>query len=166
MPDVTKEKVDYFIKSGWTVRQIAGLYATTDEMVKKIRKGVEVRLPKMGEAFPMTRVTKEKTLSIEIIEKIARPDSVLTGRDLIKQRVRDRDKNTCRDCGYVWSGQGKRMDVRSVIGISAREYSTDLDAYVTICHKCNLARFFKEKRVKIMGLELSTPITESQLDTL
>lgn len=68
-----------------------------------------------------------------------------SGRDLIRQMVRLRDKNTCRDCGIEWIVGDKRFDVHHLNGLcgkKSRKYDRieDIDGLITLCHRCHFNR--------------------------
>ena len=68
----------------------------------------------------------------------------LEGIDFIRQKVRDRDNNTCQKCGKKWEKGKRRLDVHhlDIKMESVKNYAYDRDnqdKMITYCHKCHLS---------------------------
>lgn len=78
----------------------------------------------------------------------------LEGRDLIREKVRERDNHTCQICGKIWVTGQRRFDVHHLDvefeGLDRMykgtkrpkgQYAIDkanMGRMVTYCHKCHL----------------------------
>lgn len=66
----------------------------------------------------------------------------VSGRDLVRFRVRSRDNFTCQDCGKVWVEGKRHFDVHHLNGLcgeKSRGYDSEKDmcGLITLCHKCH-----------------------------
>ena len=69
----------------------------------------------------------------------------VSGRDLIREKVRRRDKHTCQDCKKVWGRGMRRFDIHHLNGLcgkKSRKYDrvSEMDNLITLCHKCHFNR--------------------------
>jgi hypothetical protein len=72
-------------------------------------------------------------------------DKELSGRDLNREKVRQRDNHTCQDCKKKWSEGARRFDVHHLDGLcgkKSRKYDKcdDLNRLITLCHRCHFKR--------------------------
>lgn len=70
---------------------------------------------------------------------------IVGGRDLIRERVRVKDKHTCQDCKRVWDGKERRFDVHHLggqCGKKSRGYDrlSEMEGLITLCHRCHFNR--------------------------
>lgn len=82
-----------------------------------------------------------------ITPKLPKHSYKLEGIDLMRERIRKRDKHTCRICFEVWKLGNRRFDVHHLedengksIG-SKKDYRYDRnnpDKMITLCHRCHL----------------------------
>lgn len=65
-----------------------------------------------------------------------------SGRDYVRELVRQRDGRTCQMCGKRWKEGMRRFDIHHIYecGTKSRAYDRveDMDGLITYCHKCHL----------------------------
>lgn len=74
------------------------------------------------------------------------PDSMtraMSGRDYVRELVRQRDGRRCQCCGKKWQVGERRFDVHHLNGMCGKKtYSydrvEDIDGLITFCHRCHL----------------------------
>lgn len=76
-----------------------------------------------------------------------------TGIQLIRQKVRERDNNTCQICGKKWEHGNRRFDVHhldlKMEGNIVKAYFYDkdnMDKLMTLCHRCHLTMPHNKKK--------------------
>lgn len=114
-------------KRGKTIVEIAKIYNVTKQAISlRIIKGI----PKLRQ---VDSTWKNK------------PQWLRTGRDMVREMARNRDKHTCQDCGKKWREGIRRFDVHHLNGLCgkrSRKYDkvASIKALVTLCHKCHFNR--------------------------
>ena len=73
-----------------------------------------------------------------------------TGRDYVREKVRNRDKQSCRICGKKWIG-GRKFDVHHLNGLCgkmSRGYDSikNISGLITLCRKCHCNIHSKGKK--------------------
>lgn len=68
--------------------------------------------------------------------------SSLSGRDVIREKVRKRDKYTCQGCSRVWEPGTRRFDVHHLNGLcgkKSKKYDrvAEIGGLITLCHRCH-----------------------------
>lgn len=102
---------------------------------KNCNKSFEVRL---GDG----RFENQKYCSKKC-KKLFRNKNQLTGRELTRERIRERDKHTCQTCGKKWKEGMRRFDVHHKDCVKDKtkqydNYEKEKDNLITLCHKCHL----------------------------
>lgn len=74
-----------------------------------------------------------------------KPKWLYTGRDMVRERVRVRDKHTCQDCRKRWNGISRRFDVhhlKGMCGKKSRGYDklSEMKGLTTLCHSCHMLK--------------------------
>lgn len=88
------------------------------------------------------KINKEEKQYIKKVKSFEPESWRKNGLDFIRQKVRDRDNNTCIICNEIWIEGCRRFDVHHKEvheGRNAR-YSYDknnMDKLITICHGCH-----------------------------
>lgn len=64
------------------------------------------------------------------------------GREYVRGKVRQRDKDTCRMCGTKWTEGNRKFIVHHLngeCGKKSKSYDSikDIDKLITLCHKCH-----------------------------
>lgn len=106
------------------------------EAMKKMRaQGSTYRY--IGEKFG---VTKQR------ISQMLNPSRVITGRDFVRSKVRNRDGNKCQSCGKIWEIGMRKFDVHHLegeCGKKTKKYDriSDMHKLITLCHKCHFNHY-------------------------
>lgn len=66
----------------------------------------------------------------------------MTGRDYVRELVRQRDNRTCQTCSKKWHVGQRRFDVHHLNGLCGKKSRgidriVDMGALTTLCHKCH-----------------------------
>lgn len=75
-----------------------------------------------------------------------------SGRDYVRELVRQRDGRTCQNCGKKWKPGMRRFDVHHLDGSCGmkslgHDRIEDMPGLITYCHKCHLN--LEEVRLKM-----------------
>ena len=70
---------------------------------------------------------------------------MLSGRDVVREKVRMRDNRTCQDCGKIWEEGNRRFDIHHLNGLCGKKSKgydrvADMDGLITLCHRCHFKR--------------------------
>lgn len=69
----------------------------------------------------------------------------LEGRDLVREKIRIRDKHTCQHCGKKWEQNTRRLDVFNTFGPD-RQYNVDEKKLISLCKSCSLKAVYHRKQ--------------------
>lgn len=82
----------------------------------------------------------------------------LTGRDYVREKVRERDKRTCqnKECGKKWEEGMRRFDVHHLNGLCGKKSQkydriSEMDGLITLCHKCHLSLHVNKDKLRRKG---------------
>lgn len=86
----------------------------------------------------------------------------ITGRDLVREKVRQRDDYTCQDCGSIRTPKScikfnkKNFDVHHINGLCGKRTKgydrlSEMSGLITLCHKCHYNRHDKSDSLKKMA---------------
>ena len=156
-----KEQIIKYRKQRYTYREISEIMKISRQRVYQIEKSKikSNRICKCGKV-----ITQIRTIS-QFCSKKCTPNSfLLTGRDKIRERVRERDNYTCKDCGLRRTREEsknmnkKSLDVHHLNGLCGKmtkkyDNEKDMKNLITLCHKCHFNR--PEHRTKTLEFGIS-----------
>jgi len=115
----------------------------------------------IGDVFGISRERVRQILTKDVKRKpwkVKYEDRIdLTGRDFVREKIREHFNHTCQMCGKKWKKGTRRFDVHhfSCDPSDSRKYDKDVDftAVTLLCHKChlNLPDHRKAMRKKHLG---------------
>jgi len=158
---------------GKNFKEIANIYNITHQRVQQICSKPIIIIEKCkcgnSKTFINSKFCKECLQNNKIeIRNLSRNNvlnrefyglsKILSGRDLIREKVRKRDNFTCQSCFKVWEIGTRRFDVHHLNGLcgkKSRKYdkNKDIDGLITLCHRCH---FNHPQHSKKLTIKLST----------
>ena len=141
--ELLKEKVFNLYKQGFTTRQIR-------DIIDNERSHAWVAL--------VIQKKENKVKKIETISEEYNKKHKLSGRDYVREIIRERDNYTCQKCGRKWE-KGlikipRRFDVHhkdcdKEKTLQYDDLEKEKDNLITLCHKCHLNLPEHKNKMKI-----------------
>ena len=155
-----KEQITEYRKQRYTYKEIGEIMKISGQRVSQIEKTKSYnRICICGKLITQIRAGSK------FCSKKCTPNSfLLTGRDKIRERVRERDNFTCKDCGLRRTREEsknmnkKSLDVHHLKGLCGKkskkyDKEKDMKNLITLCHKCHFNR--PEHRTKTLEFGIS-----------
>lgn len=157
-------------KKKFSLRKIGSLLNISGERVRQIIKGktkkVRVALPpKKCQICDEMIIFQTTDRYRKYCQKCSENLKHFSGRDMVREKVRMRDKYTCQKCGKIWNDEMRRFDIHHLngdCGKYSRKYDRvcNVDGLITLCHKCHFNHPEHSQRKKMIDIygEDYTPI--------
>lgn len=87
----------------------------------------------------------------------------MTGRDYVRELVRERDGHMCRSCGKKKKPDGRRLDVHHLNGLCGKKPKgydkiSDIPGLITLCHKCHFSHHEFSKKSQFKNRRLNPQV--------
>lgn len=146
----TKEQLEQITElrnKGFSLKKIGTLFNLSGERIRQIIKGKIIirQKPKYCLICNELIIVKEGVRYQKHCQKCSAHLKHFSGRDMVREKVRMRDKYTCQECGKVWNDEMRRFDIHHLngnCGKYSRKYdrSCDMSGLITLCHKCHMTK--------------------------